>query len=146
MRDALEHCRWPLASRIDRARGWDPLLDWPCEALVDVRHLADELPPPPLAHLTTATGDPATALGAAEGAAAALATGDDAGARAALAAVDPALATQVPGYHRLRLALAAAAGDRRAVAEARVVLEELVREGSPLQRRVVALVDGLAGV
>ena len=26
------------------------------------------------------------------------------------------------------------------------VLEELVREGSPLQRRVVALVDGLAGV
>ncbi|MBP6844221.1 MAG: alpha/beta hydrolase [Kofleriaceae bacterium] len=122
VRDALEHCRWPLASRIDRARGWDPLLDWPCEALVDVRHLADELPPPALGHLTTATGDPATALGAAEGAAAALATGDDAGARAALAAVDPALATQVPAYHRLRLALAAAAGDRRAVAEARALV------------------------
>ena len=41
----------------------------------------------------------------------------------------------------------ARASRQRQVAKGDItVLEELVREGSPLQRRVVALVDGLAGV
>lgn len=121
LRRPLGTCTRALAALARRARGGRELGRPACALPLVAGALADTVPPPRLRDLGAAP-DPASPLGAVALAMDALGTQDDAGARAALAAVPAAAATQTPAYHRLRLALAAAAGDRRAVTEARALV------------------------